>query len=395
MNEESNNLETKILRKKVALGYTVLFGIFYLVIPLFFMGENEVEKYKNLLAILTFISIISFSASLLIDFFPNFKKRYLVLNFNSFSWIVYFLYVAVVAVIIFTAGKIPIIAALQGASQSELFGYREGFLKERTGVEAALAYLITLIDSTFYPFVILFSFLYKKKYRYLFLGTFLFYSISFLEKGYFLKIAIPLFIYFYYKAKNKKTYLLISGGVMILLVSLMFLVSKFDSSEVVRNEPYFSILYTPTTILDAIFWRSVAVPILTAYQGLELFFSSQFNGNLLYGATSSLLSSIFGLERINFERSLYQSQFGGSQTGNANQYYLVEAFINYGYLGVILFSFLLGKIVKDFINTKNIAVICLIPLLFYNLFSAGLIGNLLSNGYLLFYLFIILVKVKN
>jgi hypothetical protein len=83
----------------------------------------------------------------------------------------------------------------------------------------------------------------------------------------------------------------------------------------------------------------VAVPVITAYQGLELFFSNEFHGEYLYGATSSLLSSIFGLERINFERALYQSQFGGSETGNANQFYLIEAFINYGYLGVFYFHF--------------------------------------------------------
>ncbi len=34
------------------------------------------------------------------------------------------------------------------------------------------------------------------------------------------------------------------------------------------------------------------------------------------------------------------------------------------------------------------------PFAFYNLFSSGLIGNLLSNGYLLFYLMVIYVRFK-
>lgn len=187
---------------------------------------------------------------------------------------------------------------------------------------------------------------------------------------------------------------MISGGCILAVIILMFTLSKFDAIEVTRDEPFFSIYHIPSTVFEAIIWRIVAVPVITAYQGLDLFFSNSFNGEYLYGATSSLLSSIFGLERINFERVLYQSQFGGSETGNANQFYLIEAFINYGYIGVFLFSFIVGKIAKDFINTKNIAIICIIPLFFYSLFNSGLIGNLFSNGYILFYLMIKFVKFK-
>ena len=234
----------------------------------------------------------------------------------------------------------------------------------------------------------------KTRYRYLFILIFALYSISFLEKGYFLKIGIPLFFYYYYKAKSKKTYFIVSGSFLLTIILAMFLLSKFDTSDVIRDEPFFSILYTPTTVFQAIVWRMVAVPVITAYQGFELFLSTAYNGQYFMGATSSLLSSIFGLERINFERALYQSQFGGSETANANQFYAVEAFINYGYIGVLMFSYFLGLIVKNMINTRNIAIICLIPVLYYNLFSSGLIGNLLSNGFLFFYLFITNVKIQ-
>lgn len=381
-------------RKSFLWSYIGIFGFFYMIVPLFFMGDTVELDISLKLALATAISIIGFSIGMLVNFFPNIKKKYIFINFNNYSWTVFIIYFFIVTLIISTAGQIPLIASLSGASQADIFILREVFLKDRKGFEAIYSYLITLVDTTFFPLVIIYSIIIKTRYRYLFILIFALYSISFLEKGYFLKIGIPLFFYYYYKAKSKKTYLIVSGSFLLTIILAMFLLSKFDTSDVIRDEPFFSILYTPTTVFQAIVWRMVAVPVITAYQGFELFLSTAYNGQYFMGATSSLLSSIFGLERINFERALYQSQFGGSETANANQFYAVEAFINYGYIGVLMFSYFLGLIVKNMINTRNIAIICLIPVLYYNLFSSGLIGNLLSNGFLFFYLFITNVKIQ-
>lgn len=388
--------EERIKRFKLDFfkAYIVVFGVFYIIVPLIFMGESVESRFTLQLASLTMLSVIGFGIGLLVNFFPNFSKRYFVVPSKTFSWLVYGAYAFIIAVTILTAGEIPIIASFRGADQVELILLRESFLKEREGAEALLAYIITLLDTTFFPLVVLYAFATKSKYRWLFLGTFIFYSISFLEKAYFLKIGIPMFFYFYYQAKNKKSYLLISGSVLISIIFAMFLVSKFDSSVVVRDAPFFSIYYTPTTITQAVIWRIIAVPVVTAYQGIELFYSSLFRGEYFMGATSSTISGIFGMERINFERVLYQTQFGGSATANANQFYVVEAFVNFGYVGVLIFSYIFGKFVKDFINTRNITIICIIPVLYYNLFNSGLIGNLLSNGFLFFYIFITKVKFK-
>lgn len=388
--------EERIKRFKLDFfkAYIVVFGVFYIIVPLIFMGESVESRFTLQLASLTMLSVIGFGIGLLINFFPNFSKRYFVVPSKTFSWLVYGAYAFIIAVTILTAGEIPIIASFRGADQVELILLRESFLKEREGAEALLAYIITLLDTTFFPLVVLYAFATKSKYRWLFLGTFIFYSISFLEKAYFLKIGIPMFFYFYYQAKNKKSYLLISGSVLISIIFAMFLVSKFDSSVVVRDDPFFSIYYTPTTITQAVIWRIIAVPVVTAYQGIELFYSSLFRGEYFMGATSSTISGIFGMERINFERVLYQTQFGGSATANANQFYVVEAFVNFGYVGVLIFSYIFGKFVKDFINTRNITIICIIPVLYYALFNSGLIGNLLSNGFLFFYLFISKFKLR-
>jgi oligosaccharide repeat unit polymerase len=303
------------------------------------------------------------------------------------------LYISVIIVIFVTAGEIPLFASLRGASQQDLFEFRESFLKKRQGWEASLAYIVTIIDSAIFPYIVIYAYNSKYKLRHVFLGSFVLYSLSFLEKAYFFKIALPLFIYFYFNSKSKKLYLMVSGSLILGLVFLMFLVSKFDGSEVVRDDPFFSVMHTPQGVGNALLWRSAAVPVITASQGMELFYT-EYKGEYLFGATSSSLSALFGLERNNFERVLYQSQFGGEETGNANQCYLVEAFINFGYLGVFIFSLLIGALVKGIIRTKDVAALCILPLFIYDLFNSGLISNLLSNGFLLFFLMFRFVKIK-
>lgn len=100
------------------------------------------------------------------------------------------------------------------------------------------------------------------------------------------------------------------------------------------------------------------------------------------------------MPRVNFERYLYQDQFGGVKTGNANQVFLVDAFINFGITGVIVFSFIVGRIIRFCILKKNIALLSILPLFLYNLFNAGFIGVMLSEGFILFFFFVNFFKFK-
>lgn len=386
-------LDIKGIRKGFGIAYVVIFLSFYCIVPLFFMGNSVNPEITQRMAAITVLSTAVFCFSYFVDFFPPVRKRYIFISRRKFNWFIYSIYLIIVLIIFGTSsGQIPILASLNGADSSSLVSMREAFLKERTGFGSWLSYIITLVDTTFLPFVIIGAFKNKLRGRKLFLATYLLYSISFLQKGYFLKIAIPVFIYFYFRAKNKKTYLLYSATVLFALIFGMFSLSKMDAVEVYRDEPFFSIYHIPQTMLDSVIWRMIGVPVITAYDGFELFFND-FHPNYFHGATSSLLASIFGLERVNFERLLYQNQFGGSETGNANQYYLVEAFVNFGIFGVILFSFIVGKFAKDLIKSKDLGTICIVPLFFYAIFNAGLIANFLSNGFLFFYLFTKIFRV--
>lgn len=378
--------------KAFTRAYVLIFVFFYAFIPVY-SSHKDLQEAAFTVAGLTILSVFGFVFGLNVSnsdvqtYVPRVQ-----IGFEKFSTNIFILYLSIIVIIIATAGNVPLIESLKGASQYDLLTFREDFLKKREGWESYLAYAITLIDTAIFPYIIIYSFNIRYKYRYLFIITFLLYSISFLEKAYFLKIIIPLFFFFFYKTKNKKTFLIKGFAVIVSLFAAMFSLSKFDTTDLQRDEPFFSILYTPKDIFTALLWRSVAVPVLSVIDAMDLFLKNYTD--YFYGATSSFLSFLFGLERSNFERLLYQSQFGGEGTGNTNQCYLIEAYINFGYIGILLFSFIVGRVIRGVINSKDIAALCIIPLFMYNLFNAGLIGLLFSNGYLLFFLMIKYVKIK-
>jgi hypothetical protein len=373
-----------------SISYAVIFLIAFAIVPIVFAG-NLFPEYVYLLANLTLISVVFYLIGLNVKLGNEINFPKLILNFDKTLILLFTLFLFVVFVILITAPRIPIIESFKGASADDLSQYREDFLKGRKGWDVSLGYVIGVINAYILPYFIAVTFLRNHKYKYLVSGIFMIYSISFLEKAYFLKLAIPLFFIYFYNSKNKFLFFIRGIAVIFVFFFFMFVLAGTTGSTVTRDESFFSILYTPTGTFETIIWRAAVVPIVSAIDGVRVFLT-EFGGQLFYGKTSSFFALLTGSEQVNFERALYQDQFGGNDTGNANQFFVIEAFINFGYLGVMLFSFIVGRIVRFSITSKDIALQTIMPLILFNLFNAGLIGILLSNGLLLFMLLLRFTK---
>lgn len=385
-------MKNKKLYWAYSLMYIMVFFIPYAVVPYIFV-HNEFPIYVELLSKLTLLSTVAYLIALNTNIGLKSNKINVVLSFEKSIYLLFSFFILLVLIIFITAPNIPIIQSLKGASEKDLSISREDFLKAREGWQASLGYIIGIINAYFLPYFISLAFFRNHKYKFVFAGIFLLYCLSFLEKSYFLKLAIPLFFLYLFEAKNKATFILKGTLIILLAIFLMYFLAGYSESNVDSGEELFSILHTPNGTFQAIMWRSTIVPIVTALDGIRIFITD-FNNQYFYGNTSSLIAFITGGERINFERLLYQSQFGGSITGNANQFFVVEAYINFGFIGVFIFSFLVGKFIKKAITLNNIVFLSVIPLFIFNLFNAGLISNLFSNGFLLFYAFVVFVKLK-
>lgn len=373
--------------------YLFAFVLPYGLIPSVFIFGGE-SPIANELFNITLVSFLFYLISLNLPFVPYFNQNKIVLPYETVLYVVFGLFCFISLIVVITAPNIPLVESLKGADPDALTQNREDFLKARTGVFSVLGYLVGFVNSYFLPYMFIVALERKHRFIYLFISLFAIYSIISLEKAYFLKIGIPLFIYYFFQSENKILFTFKGIGIIVSILFLMFSLAQFtDSGLVINQADFFSIMYRPEGTVEAIVWRAAIVPIVTALDGLNVFVND-FDRQYFFGDTSSFLSYLKGSSHINFERFLYQFQFGGSETGNANQFYLIEAFINFGWFGVVLFSLFVGKIIRIGIDSLDTSYLAIIPLFIFHIFNAGLVGVFLSNGFIVFLLFILIVKLK-
>lgn len=296
-----------------------------------------------------------------------------------------------------TAEAIPIISALQGADTAELSQQRGDFLKARVGIEAALLYMSTIFVGALLPYSLATLYLQKSRYRFALTGLFLAFSISFLAKALFVNVMIPLIYVFaqHYKASGKKVLLTLGASVLLLYAVTLLSFggqSEFDTAAIAAAGNFFGAGYVPSNAIDHLIWRAVAVPMFTASDTL-LVFAEQFNRDLMWGATSSFLAAIFGLERIPLEKLVFEQQWSWNDIASSNAVYITEAFVNFSWIGLVLFSLFVGQSLRWFRKSKDEAFKALWMIYCLTLFTSGLIGTLLSVGYVLMFGLALLFRV--
>ena len=316
-------------------------------------------------------------------------------TFVGFTCVAFVLFTAVTLV---TAPSIPLLSALRGANSETLSLERGAFLKGRQGYELALLYISTFLLNTIVPYSVVTLYSTRARIRHLFGAFVLLFSVSFLQKTLFLNLALPLITYYAMRGelKGKKALLGIAGSLLIILVSTYLSAEEATGSSGSRfvATDFLSARYSPESPLLYLVWRAISVPIFTATDTL-IVHAEAFSGRSLLGATSTLISALFGMERINLERYVFEHQFGGwNDTANANSLFLVDAYVNFSWFGVIIFGFLIGQVFRWFCYSKDEAFQSMWTLLAFVLFSASLIGMMLSNGWLFMLLFALFVRVR-
>jgi hypothetical protein len=326
------------------------------------------------------------------------NSRRILISDELFIGATWTLFIGFLIITFLTAESIPFINALMGASADDISQQRGEFLKGREGIGIALLYFTTIVTNTVIPYSIVLLYSKNSPWRHLSSVVFFLFCISFMQKGLFLNLILPLAVFFSLKFKFKRLYFItLLAGAIGFLVFSTYLSLQGQSMEPKRdgNNDYLSALYQPQSPLDYFAWRSTAVPIFTAVDTLVVH-DEQFEGRLLMGATSSLIASISGIERINLERFVFEHQFGGwNETANANAFYAIDAYVNFGWLGVLFFSIFIGLIFRFFRLSSDAAFASLWPIFALVLFYASLIGMLFSNGFLYMIFHALFLKVGN
>lgn len=294
-----------------------------------------------------------------------------------------------------TADEIPLLAVFRGTDADTIAVLREQFLKAREGWQASFVYINAVLSGALIPYSIALMFLLRLRGRWLAFGFFLLFCISFVEKAFFMKAALPL-LYLVAQRQVKvpvRPTTLLWG--MVGLLMLVTALSGAGSADVASDDAFFSVTYAPQGALQHLFWRSMAIPLLTAVDAIRVL-NEDFGGRMLWGSTSTLLAVIFGQERIEFERLVFAAQWGQNETGtgSSNSVYLTEAYVNFGWVGVAIFSWLIGLLMRLFARTRDVAARSLWPLFVLGVYTSGLIGLMLSNGFLLFFILVLFARFR-
>jgi hypothetical protein len=320
------------------------------------------------------------------------------LRFSSKKFIafVYGIFIVFLLVTFATAPSVPILSALMGAEADDLGLQRGAFLKGRDGAEIVLLYMSAILTTTLIPYSIVLIYEMRSAKRHIAVFVFFLFCISFMMKALFLNCFLPLLAFLASKRQlSRNIFFGFLVTALALLIAATYLSLRGKSTDINNNDAnYFSASYLPYNSFDYFMWRSVAVPIFTATDTL-IVHKEQFLSRSLMGSTSSLIAGIFDVERINIERFVFAYQFGSwNEIANANAVFVVDAFVNFGWIGVIIFSLFVGQIFRWFRISQDIAFRSLWPIFALMLFSASLIGMLLSNGFFYMVFHALFIRMK-
>lgn len=405
MSNISNRLQRRSLPERLldssnglAL-FCLAIGIVYCLVPLIsYLALPVGEAFAQLAA----ISLCAVSAMLLggkirlLDYRFRQQAPRLFISSRTFVTITWGLFALFIIVTFSTAPSIPFVSALQGASATELSQERGDFLKGREGAGIALLYISTFLTNTLVPYSIVLLYAGGSKWRHIAALAFFLFCLSFMQKALFLNLVLPMVAYLAMSRQlSNKMFVGFSIGSIVLLIAVTFLSLGGNDGVETGFEPsnYLSAQYSPSGALDYFFWRTIAVPVFTATDTLFVY-ADTFLSSPLLGATSGVVSLIFGIERINIERFVFEYQFGSwNEIANSNSVFVVDAYVNFGWLGVIIFGLFVGQLFRWFRLSHDIAFRSLWLSFSFLLFTGSLIGTLLSNGFLLFFLLGLMVKV--
>jgi hypothetical protein len=367
--------------------FAAALGLMYGAVPLAlsrFLDDPYYMQLATLAAVAVPSIIVGALIPLLDPLIPSQAPRF-PHGTDGFLWLVWGAFGVFVLVACVTAERIPLLAALQGADADTLVVLRERFLKAREGWETVLVYVNAALAGALVPYSLMLALVHRHPRRWILFGAFLLYCVSFVEKAYFLKAAIPLT---YLVAQQRITSwirprMIMAGAAgMLALVTIVSGVGGRDNEA--TGDEFFSAAYAADNAAVFLVWRAVAIPLVTAADTLRIF-EDEYGGQPLLGASSSLLAGLLGRDRVNIETQVFAAQWGQTETesGSSNSAYLTEAFLNFGYPGVVVFSMLIGAVLRVFARSKDEALRSLWMLFCFAVFVAPFTGTLFSNGFLL------------
>ena len=303
---------------------------------------------------------------------------------------IFVMYALLLFVLAATANVIPLFGAVMGAGIDEVSESREQFLKARTGWAIVFVYAHAVLAGSLVPYAIAGSLTYRFRGRIAAIAGFFFGCVLFAEKAFFLKAIIPIAVVAWRRGRRIVILAIFAASITSLMILAVITTRNISDSstdsETATPSRYFSSAYSANVLgspTEYMVWRAISVPIFTAVDSLSTF-SAVYESRHFLGATSSLVAGVSGQQHVSFERAVFEFEWGqnATGTGSSNTVFFIEAFVNFGIPGVVVFSIMAGALLRFLACSPDPALAALWPLYLFAIYCGGLIGTLLSNGFI-------------
>lgn len=333
-------------------------------------------------------------------------------SFKVFANVIVITYVAILFLAIATADHVPIFSALSGAISSDLTEYRETFLRTRTGMGQGLNYLYVIFNNSLMPLAVCYAFWARKKVRFVVLAIFVFGLSLTLQKGAIASAGLPLFFLFAMEGRYKRAGITVVG--MVAVVAAMYVMASGRLSHVVPEKAGDSIGETipggdakapeidspkmeqvenvsavpeeynitgRTDQISLLMNRILWIPYITAIDWIR-YQDERLGGEMVLGRSIGPFAAITGQTPINMEREVATMQWGQNAQGTAssNAHFSVDAWVNFGFLGVVLYAALFAFTIKVISTTGFLPLISASVVPVYTAQFVGLPPVFLSGG---------------
>lgn len=321
-------------------------------------------------------------------------------DISLFAFVVFCVYVPMICYVAVTTDQIALIQAFQGVSVTELSASRENFLRTRDGWEAFLPYINALFVMALIPYVLASLFYLKNRFRFVYFFIFIFCLSLTLEKSLAVLAFLPLIVLLVNRGDFRR-------GLRVLVVFVSFLVvisflargGVQDENHVIEKDDTAATIpddYKLFNCNEQICYlgnRVIWIPYATAIDWL-MYRKYVLNDGFVYGASTGFGSYLLGVKKIELEKDVFAFQWGQNETGtgSSNVVYFIDAYLNFSWFGVILYSILVAIIVKCFHVSDNVPLKSVVYVSLFYLAVNSLPPMLSSGG--LFVLLMICFFIK-
>lgn len=325
----------------------LLFYILPGLISLFFFRGVYLDYTINLLEIIIISSFFYSIGYLSLYIFPKNQQIISKINLNVL-YLLFFLY-CIILVIIYSKNS-PALFHIFSGDYKLINELRATATKNKQGFDAIINAIYFTLSYVILPSILLVQYYMKSKYRHIWFFVFAFILMLNMQKARMLYLILPLvFLSLIYIPKKTVYKYLFLFFIFLIIASY---ISGFNSKNFTlslssdifeRSTTGARFLFEDFSafnfVLNRIFW----IPFITAVDWIS-YFNNQL-GIFLDGSSAPVFYKIFGHEsRYLIENEVFKFEFnsGEGSLGTANSHFALDAYLNFRYLGVSIYSTIAG-----------------------------------------------------